>query len=94
MQQQDTTTAHTIALEAISYIFSEGYLRDRFFALTGLSPEGMRASLEDPHFLSSTLGFLIDHEPDLLAFAAFIEKKPESIVIAWRTLGGGQGQEW
>jgi len=84
----------TIALAALSFILEEDALRDRFLSLSGMSPEDLKAGLENKDFLASILEFLIQHEPDLLAFAEHQNEKPELIVQAWRKLGGGMGQEW
>lgn len=91
MQQE---IAISIALGAISYIVSQGQLRERFLALSGLAPEDIRTNIQEIDFLSSTLEFLISHEPDLLACAEHMEEKPENLISAWRALGGGAGQEW
>lgn len=86
--------AVSTALAAVTFIMAEDTLRDRFIALTGMTPDDLRANIQETEFLASTLEFLVGHEPDLLAFAENIDESPESIVHAWRTLGGGVGQEW
>lgn len=83
-----------IALKALGYIVSEDALRDRFVALSGLDPDALRAALDQPGTLASILEFLISHEPDLIATADALECGPETLVKAWRALGGGEGQEW
>ncbi|WP_020401242.1 DUF3572 domain-containing protein [Kordiimonas gwangyangensis] len=86
--------AQALALRAAAFIFSEDALRDRYIALSGTGVDDIRARIEDSEFLASLLEFLMAHEPDLLAFAAYADEKPETIAKAWRTLGGGAGQEW
>ncbi|WP_417462049.1 DUF3572 domain-containing protein [Kordiimonas sp.] len=86
--------AQAIALRAAAFIFSEDELRDRFIALSGVGVDDIRARIEDQAFLASLLEFLMGHEPDLMAFSSYSEEKPETIVKAWRALGGGEGQEW
>jgi len=83
-----------IALKALGYIVSEDALRDRFVALTGLDPDTLRANLDQPGTMASILEFLISHEPDLIAAAEAQQNNPETLVKAWRGLGGGAGQEW
>ena len=82
------------ALNAVSFILAEDALRDRFLALSGLAPDEIRARIQEPDFLASVLEFLISHEPDLIDFSETINERPETIVAAWRHLGGGAGQEW
>ncbi|WP_417452039.1 DUF3572 domain-containing protein [Kordiimonas sp.] len=86
--------AEAIALQAAAFIFSEDTLRDRFLALSGTEAHDIRARIQDCGFQASMLEFLLGHEPDLLSFASAEAVKPEIVVTAWRTLGGGTGQEW
>lgn len=83
-----------IALNALGYIMNEDALRDRFVALTGLDPEILRTTLEQPTTLASILEFLVSHEPDLIAAAEAQGENPATLIKAWRELGGGSGQEW
>ena len=62
-------TAKLIAIEAITFLFSQDELRDRFLSLSGLAPENIRNSIENIDFLASILDFFIQLEPDLIAFA-------------------------
>ncbi len=86
--------AFSLAFKAVGFILEDDTLRDRFLALSGLSPDEIRASLQQPNFLASVLEFLISHEPDLIAFAEKSSEDPQTIVAVWRSLGGGAGQEW
>lgn len=90
----DNETAQTLALQSMAFILQEDTLRDRFLALSGLGGDDIKARVEDQEFLASILEFLISFEPDLIACADALEEKPESLVTAWRSLGGGKGQEW
>lgn len=83
-----------IALKALGYIVSDDALRDRFVALTGLDSDTLRENLDQPATLISILEFLVSHEPDLIAAAEAQSISPDAIVKAWRTLGGGVGQEF
>lgn len=87
-------TAQAIALKGAAFIFSEDALRDRFLSLSGTDGSDIRARIEDADFQASLLDFLISFEPDLIACAEHIGEKPETLVAAWRALGGGAGQEW
>ncbi|WCL55698.1 DUF3572 domain-containing protein [Gimibacter soli] len=89
-----TIEAETMALQAVAHIVAEDALRDRFFAITGLDADALRAGLSEADMQASVLGFLIDFEPDLVEFAASVDRKPEDVVAAWRALGGGKGVEW
>jgi len=87
-------TAQTIALQSAGFIFQEDDIRDRFMALSGVDVDDIRSRIADPAFLASILEFLVNFEPDLIACAETLGEKPETLVSAWRALGGGEGQEW
>ncbi len=89
-----TETSDVIALKAFGFIMEDDTLRERFLALTGLDVESLRDSLSEPTTLASVLEFLISHEPDLIDAAKAQQLAPETLVTAWRDLGGGAGQEW
>jgi len=87
-------TAQTIALQSAGFIFQEDDIRDRFMALSAVDVDDIRSRIADPAFLASILEFLVNFEPDLIACAETLGEKPETLVSAWRALGGGEGQEW
>ena len=58
-----------LALQALGWVVQDGERAQRLLALTGLDPRDLRSGLEDPAMLSSLLGFLANHEPDLIACA-------------------------
>ncbi len=86
--------AQTIALQSAGFIFQEDDIRDRFMALSGVDVDDIRSRIADPAFLASILEFLVNFEPDQIACAETLGEKPETLVTAWRALGGGEGQEW
>jgi len=87
-------TAISLGFEALTFILSEDELKERFMALTGLSPGALSENIENDAFLASVLEFLIGHEPDLITYAEQSQTSPTDVVLAWRQLGGGVGQEW
>ncbi|MEL6875086.1 MAG: DUF3572 domain-containing protein [Pseudomonadota bacterium] len=78
MEQQ----AELLALKALSWVLEDEDRASRLLALTGLDPRQLRSGLEDPALLSSLLGFLANHEPDLLACAEAIDVPPEQLAAA------------
>jgi hypothetical protein len=74
--------AATLALRALAYIFSDDQLTERFIALTGLTLETLRTRADQPDVLAAILGFLLSHEPDLIACAANLEVAPARLVQA------------
>ena len=72
----------TMALGALAATLTDERRAERFLAITGLSPDGIRGSLGDRHTLAACLAFLESHEPDLVAVAAAIGVKPEALIAA------------
>lgn len=87
-------TAEILALKAVAFIIQNDDLRDRFMALSGIDEGMIKGAVQDRVFLTSVLEFFVNFEPDLIAFAENEEIAPESVTNAWRTLGGGVGQDW
>ena len=84
--QSTNEEAETLALSALGWILSDGDRASRFLALSGLTPEDLRARLGDPSLLAATLTFLEAHEPDLTACAVELGITPARLVDARRTL--------
>jgi len=74
--------AETLGLAALAATLTDDRRAERFLALTGLSPEGIRARVGDRSLLAACLAFLEAHEPDLLAVAEIVGVKPEALIAA------------
>ena len=74
--------SETIALAALAATLSDERRAERFLQLTGLSPDGIRASLGDRRTLAACLAFLESHEPDLVAVAEAMAVKPATLIAA------------
>lgn len=77
-----------LALGALGWVLADEDRAARFLALTGLTPDELRASLDSPATLCGVLEFLCAHEPDLLAAAAALGLDPQAIAGARERLGG------
>lgn len=71
-----------IALQALGWVLQDQDRAQRLLALTGLDPHELRSGLEDPAMLASLLGFLSNHEPDLIACAEAIGITPAKLAAA------------
>jgi hypothetical protein len=78
--------ATTLALMALGWILADTRRADRLLSLTGLDADALRAGIGDPTVLGAVLGFLAEHEPDLLACADAIGASPEALVAAREAL--------
>jgi len=54
----------------------------RLLDITGLTPTDLRTRASDPVVLAATLGFLENHEPDLIACAEALGVMPGALVAA------------
>lgn len=84
METNSNISAETeiLALQALGWVLQDEDRAQRLLALTGLDPRELRSGLEDPAMLSSLLGFLANHEPDLVACAESIGVPPEKLGAA------------
>lgn len=78
--------AQALALSALGWVLSDTDRAERFLALTGLTPDSLRASLSDPGTLLAVLDFLCAHERDLVGAADALGVSPEQLVAARRGL--------
>jgi hypothetical protein len=76
-----------VALSALTWVLSDEARAGRLLAVTGLTPEGLRAGVGRRDVLGAVLAFLESYEPDLLAGAAAMNVRPEDLVDAGRALG-------
>jgi len=78
-----------LALSALVWTLQDHGRADRLLALTGLTPDDLRARLDESALLAETLRFLESHEPDLIACAETLEVAPSELVAARRALERG-----
>jgi len=69
-------------LNALAWVLSDTVRAARLLALTGLTPEGLRARVGEPATLRAVLDFLCAHEPDLIAAAAALGLEPAELAAA------------
>lgn len=74
--------SQALALTALGWVLVEDSRAERFLALTGLTPDELRASLGYPSTLAAVLDFLCNHEPDLIAAAEAMGVTPKDLVTA------------
>jgi hypothetical protein len=89
MMKRKSTNAvdpEMVALGALTWVLSDERRAERLLAVTGLTPEGLRAGVGRRDVLGAVLGFLESYEPDLIACAADMGVRPEDLVDAGRAL--------
>ncbi len=75
-----------MAFQALAWALMDEARAERLLSLTGLTPEGLRASINERGTQAAILSFLEAHEPDLIACAAVIGVSPAVLVHARQEL--------
>lgn len=86
MRADHTNDGETVALGALGWVLADEARAERLLALTGLTPEGLRARVRDRDFLAGMLRFIENHEPDLIACAEALGISPVALVAARQEL--------
>jgi len=86
MREEQTNEAEAIALAALGWILEDASRASRLLALTGLTPEMLRARIGDPALLAAALRFLEGHEPDLVGCANDLGVAPLRLIESRRRL--------
>lgn len=80
--------AQAIAVEALAFLATDDERLGRFLALTGLSPDTIRAAAASPGFLVAVLDHLAEDESMLVAFSANAGRDPAAVAKARAVLAG------
>lgn len=84
--KNETLDASALAFQALAWALMEESRAERLLSLTGLTPEGLRASFMERSTQAAILSFLEAYEPDLIACAAIIGVSPALLVHARQEL--------
>ena len=84
-----TQSADDIVASVLTFLASEPERLARFFILTGLRADTIRAVSRTPRFAASVLDYVLADEKLLLAFASGAEIKPEVLAHVRRNLNRG-----
>jgi hypothetical protein len=74
--------AEALAIQALGFLAASSERLDRFMALSGLSPDNLRAAASSPGFLGAVLNHLTQDEPLLVAFADAASCDPKIVLLA------------
>ena len=74
--------AQELALRALVWTLGEPDRAQRLLDTTGLDPADLRARAGEPAVLGAVIGFLCNHEPDLVACAEDLGVRPETLAAA------------
>lgn len=85
-QPKANTDPAALALDALAWIMSDDNRAVRFLDLTGLTPDALRAGLQDQATHRAVLAFLEAYEPDLVSYAKARQIDPSLIPDSARKL--------
>lgn len=80
--------AELLAVDALAWLAGQPDALGRFLALSGIGPAALRSASLEPGFLAGVLGFLMDDEALLVAYAAHAGLRPGRIAGAHLILNG------
>lgn len=82
----DSSTAQTVAIQALSFLSADPERLERFLAVTGLPPDALRAAAESPEFWAGVLDHLAADEALLIQFAETARIAPDEVMAARHVL--------
>jgi hypothetical protein len=62
--------ADEIAIAILGWLSGQPDLMSRFLAMTGIEASDIRRAAQEPGFFGGLTGFLMNHEPTMMAFCA------------------------
>lgn len=86
--------AEELAIQVLGWLVQDAEMMRRFLALSGIEPGAIRQAAQEPGFYPGVTGFLMAHEPTLMAFCASADLKPEHVVACHQVLIGPESHSW
>ena len=83
-----------MAIRVLGWMTGRPELLGRFMALSGVDGATIRQAAAEPGFLAGVTGFVMAHEPTLLAFCEENELKAEMVAACHYRLAGPEGGDW
>jgi hypothetical protein len=90
----DTEQAEATAVQILVWLTGQPDLFGRFLALTGIEAVAIRQAAAEPGFLAGVTGFVMAHEPTLLAFCEASGLQAELVAACHRQLAGPESENW
>jgi hypothetical protein len=85
--QNPREVAEIVAIQALNFIAGDSERLGLFLAETGIGPDTLRKSADNPRFLASVLDFVLRDDATVKAFAEASELHPTNIAAAREVLG-------
>ena len=84
--KENRPDADALCADILGWIASDETLMRRFLDLSGLTVDNLRAASFEPGFRAGVLGFLMSHEPTLMAYCGAHGVAPEHVAACWHRL--------
>lgn len=86
--------AEATAIQILAWLTGQPDLLGRFLALTGVEAGSIRQAAAEPGFLAGVTGFVMAHEPTLMAFCEESGVGPERVAACHHRLAGPESESW
>jgi hypothetical protein len=86
--------AEAMAIQILGWLIGQPDLLNRFMALVGVDAGSIRRAAAEPGFLAAVTGFVMAHEPTLLAFCAENDVQAERVAACYHALAGPESESW
>lgn len=86
--------AEATAIRLLAWLSGRPELMGRFMAVTGVDAGSIRRAAREPGFLAGVTGFVMAHEPTLLAFCEESGVRAERVAACHHRLAGPEGESW
>jgi hypothetical protein len=84
----------SVAVQILVWLTGQPELMSRFLGLTGIEASGIRQAAGEPGFLAGVIGFVMAHEPTLLAFCEESGYGAQHVAACHRALAGPESENW
>lgn len=75
-------SAETMALQAVAFLFEDPVSTERFLQESGITPDELKAGLNEPAMLSAICAFLLGQDAQILDFCRRYGYRPEDVHAA------------
>ena len=89
-----TEDAEAMAIQILSWLIGQPDLLGRFLALSGVEASSIRQAAAEPGFFAAVTGFVMAHEPTLMAFCEENDVKAERVAACHVRLAGPESESW
>ena len=86
--------AEGLAIDILGWLIQDPDMMGRFLALSGIEASGIRQAAQEPGFYAGVTGFLMNHEPSLMAYCESAGVKADHVAARHRLLSGPEEHSW